>query len=214
VDIKRARFRADSTPQDDKLVSCLRKNCRGIRNALLSNATSPSATNDTASASRKRTRSTRLRQDNEVDYVEASEDDEAEETDQEQKQADVNSVAAFNKQPQGVRGRGRGRPRKIKSAAIIQGESDDDAQKSEVDEHVAGATRRTRSHSRVRQDPPVKIASIKPVSTASTSTSRSPAKKEKKPTAKVAAEESEVDTADEKRPLKATPRKKRKTKSS
>ncbi|EKM60004.1 uncharacterized protein PHACADRAFT_85695 [Phanerochaete carnosa HHB-10118-sp] len=31
TDIKRARFRADSTLQDDKLVSCLRLNCHGIR---------------------------------------------------------------------------------------------------------------------------------------------------------------------------------------
>ncbi|CAL1700060.1 unnamed protein product [Somion occarium] len=29
TDIKRARFRADSTPQNDKLVSCLRLNCHG-----------------------------------------------------------------------------------------------------------------------------------------------------------------------------------------
>ncbi|KAI0337914.1 hypothetical protein BDW22DRAFT_1432927 [Trametopsis cervina] len=31
TDIKRARFRADSTPLDDKLTSCLRLNCHGIR---------------------------------------------------------------------------------------------------------------------------------------------------------------------------------------
>ena len=34
TDIRRARFRADSTPQDDKLVSCLRLNCHGIRAQL------------------------------------------------------------------------------------------------------------------------------------------------------------------------------------
>ncbi|KAI0737731.1 hypothetical protein C8Q80DRAFT_301484 [Daedaleopsis nitida] len=34
TDIKRARFRQDSTPQDDKLVSCLRLNCHGIRAQL------------------------------------------------------------------------------------------------------------------------------------------------------------------------------------
>ncbi|KZT71531.1 hypothetical protein DAEQUDRAFT_736704 [Daedalea quercina L-15889] len=34
TDIKRARFRADSTPTDDKLVSCLRLNCHGIRDQL------------------------------------------------------------------------------------------------------------------------------------------------------------------------------------
>ncbi len=33
-DIKRARFRADSTVQDDKLVSCLRLNCHNIRDKL------------------------------------------------------------------------------------------------------------------------------------------------------------------------------------
>ncbi|KAH8096656.1 hypothetical protein BXZ70DRAFT_945552 [Cristinia sonorae] len=34
TDVKRARFRADSTPQDDKLVSCLRHNCHGIRDTM------------------------------------------------------------------------------------------------------------------------------------------------------------------------------------
>ncbi|VDB91515.1 unnamed protein product [Peniophora sp. CBMAI 1063] len=34
TDIKRARFRADSTPTDDKLKSCLRLNCHGVRDAL------------------------------------------------------------------------------------------------------------------------------------------------------------------------------------
>jgi len=34
TDIKRARFRTDSTPQDDKLTSCLRLNCHGIRDQL------------------------------------------------------------------------------------------------------------------------------------------------------------------------------------
>ncbi|KAH9938055.1 uncharacterized protein B0H18DRAFT_965290 [Fomitopsis serialis] len=34
TDIKRARFRADSTPTNDKLVSCLRRNCHGIRDQL------------------------------------------------------------------------------------------------------------------------------------------------------------------------------------
>ncbi|RDX53707.1 hypothetical protein OH76DRAFT_1398823 [Lentinus brumalis] len=34
TDIKRAKFRADSTPHDDKLVSCLRLNCHGIRAQL------------------------------------------------------------------------------------------------------------------------------------------------------------------------------------
>ena len=34
TDIKRARFRADSTIYDDKLTSCLKLNCRGIRDRL------------------------------------------------------------------------------------------------------------------------------------------------------------------------------------
>jgi len=34
TDIKRARFRADSSPADDKLVSCIRLNCHGVRDAL------------------------------------------------------------------------------------------------------------------------------------------------------------------------------------
>ncbi|KAI0650377.1 hypothetical protein C8Q79DRAFT_382010 [Trametes meyenii] len=57
TDIKRARFRADSTPQNDKLVSCLRLNCHGIRSQLPRGAR----------ATRKRPRST--------NYKEASTDD-------------------------------------------------------------------------------------------------------------------------------------------
>ncbi|KAH9947215.1 hypothetical protein B0H21DRAFT_856268 [Amylocystis lapponica] len=34
TDIKRARFRADSTPQNDKLTSCLRLNCHGVRDRM------------------------------------------------------------------------------------------------------------------------------------------------------------------------------------
>ncbi|KAI1796039.1 hypothetical protein LXA43DRAFT_650035 [Ganoderma leucocontextum] len=52
TDIKRARFRADSTPQEDKLVSCLRLNCHGIR------ATMPRG----ARPSRKRPRSMNLKE--------------------------------------------------------------------------------------------------------------------------------------------------------
>jgi len=61
TDIKRARWRADSTPQDDKLVSCLRKNCNNIRSRL---ASSPPAKPPSSSSAprrppvqRKRTRS-------------------------------------------------------------------------------------------------------------------------------------------------------------
>ncbi|KAI0677189.1 hypothetical protein C8Q78DRAFT_1180395 [Trametes maxima] len=57
TDIKRARFRADSTPQNDKLVSCLRLNCHGIRSQLPRGART----------TRKRPRST--------NYKEASTDD-------------------------------------------------------------------------------------------------------------------------------------------
>ncbi|KAM5534421.1 hypothetical protein V8D89_011888 [Ganoderma adspersum] len=52
TDIKRARFRADSTPQEDKLVSCLRLNCHGIR------ATMPRG----ARSTRKRPRSMNLKE--------------------------------------------------------------------------------------------------------------------------------------------------------
>lgn len=52
TDIKRARFRADSTPQEDKLVSCLRLNCHGIR------ATMPRGVRST----RKRPRSMNLKE--------------------------------------------------------------------------------------------------------------------------------------------------------
>ncbi|KAI0638536.1 hypothetical protein C8Q77DRAFT_1047745 [Trametes polyzona] len=61
TDIKRARFRADSTPQDDKLVSCLRLNCHGIRSQL------PRGVRST----RKRPRST--------NYKEASSDEDGSE---------------------------------------------------------------------------------------------------------------------------------------
>ncbi|KAI0089213.1 hypothetical protein BDY19DRAFT_131712 [Irpex rosettiformis] len=40
TDAKRARFRADSTPQDDKLTSCMRLNCHGIRDRRPGRATS------------------------------------------------------------------------------------------------------------------------------------------------------------------------------
>ncbi|KAI0832785.1 hypothetical protein BC628DRAFT_1415032 [Trametes gibbosa] len=61
TDIKRARFRSDSTPQNDKLVSCLRLNCHGIRSQLPRGAR----------ATRKRPRST--------NYKEASTDEDGSE---------------------------------------------------------------------------------------------------------------------------------------
>ncbi|KAI6124217.1 hypothetical protein EDD16DRAFT_1428905, partial [Pisolithus croceorrhizus] len=54
ADTKRARFRADSTIHDDKLTSCLKLNCRGIRDML------PHATRPRRSA-REPSRSSRLR---------------------------------------------------------------------------------------------------------------------------------------------------------
>ncbi|KAI0787228.1 hypothetical protein BC629DRAFT_1582333 [Irpex lacteus] len=60
TDVKRARFRADSTPLDDKLTSCLRLNCHGIRDRMPRRGTS----------TRKRARQT---------YREASTDEEGSE---------------------------------------------------------------------------------------------------------------------------------------
>ncbi|PCH40921.1 hypothetical protein WOLCODRAFT_88910 [Wolfiporia cocos MD-104 SS10] len=63
TDIKRARFRADSTPQDDKLTSCLRFNCHGIRDQL------PRA------STRKRRRSTMVKEpDSDEDASEGESD--------------------------------------------------------------------------------------------------------------------------------------------
>lgn len=63
VDTKRARFRADSTPQDDKLVSCLRLNCHGIRSRI-----------PRASSSRKRARQTYKEQSSDEDDSEGEAD--------------------------------------------------------------------------------------------------------------------------------------------
>lgn len=63
VDIKRARFRADSTPQDDKLVSCLRLNCHGIRSRM-----------PRASSSRKRARQNYREQSEDEDDSEGEAD--------------------------------------------------------------------------------------------------------------------------------------------
>ncbi|KAI0941399.1 hypothetical protein AcV7_002988 [Taiwanofungus camphoratus] len=52
TDIKRARFRADSTPHGDKLISCLRLNCHGIRDQMPRMST------------RKRTRSLNMKDPN------------------------------------------------------------------------------------------------------------------------------------------------------
>ncbi|KAF8433012.1 hypothetical protein L210DRAFT_3507292 [Boletus edulis BED1] len=54
IDIRRARFRADSTMHDDKLTSCLKLNCHGIRDRLprRDSITSPSRNAGASSARR------------------------------------------------------------------------------------------------------------------------------------------------------------------
>ncbi|KAI0797162.1 hypothetical protein C8Q75DRAFT_791004 [Abortiporus biennis] len=53
TDIRRARFRADSSIQDDKLVSCIRLNCHGIRSQLSSRRRSNSPSKKRSRAPKK-----------------------------------------------------------------------------------------------------------------------------------------------------------------
>ena len=54
VDIRRARFRADSTIHDDKLTSCLKLNCRGIRDQLPRRDSRASQSRNVGSSSARR----------------------------------------------------------------------------------------------------------------------------------------------------------------
>ncbi|EIN11044.1 hypothetical protein PUNSTDRAFT_142904 [Punctularia strigosozonata HHB-11173 SS5] len=80
TDIRRARYRADSSPTEDKLISCLSRNCHGIRVQLAAGSASPMI------SARKRTRSTRSRKS--VNLKETSSDDEPMETDEQDPTAD------------------------------------------------------------------------------------------------------------------------------
>ncbi|KAI0775884.1 hypothetical protein BD413DRAFT_469564 [Trametes elegans] len=91
TDIKRARFRADSTPQQDKLVSCLRLNCHGIRSQL------PRGVR----ATRKRPRST--------NYKEASTDDD----DQSEGGSDSGMDEIVGKTASAKKPRGKGKAKAI-----------------------------------------------------------------------------------------------------
>lgn len=107
--MKRARFRADSTPQQDKLVSCLRKNCHGIRSQLPRGART----------TRKRPRST--------NYKEATTD---EDEDASEGGSDSGMDEITGKTPASARkGRGAGKG-KAKATA-------EDAQQMDVDEEPA-----------------------------------------------------------------------------
>ncbi|KZT29499.1 hypothetical protein NEOLEDRAFT_1175180 [Neolentinus lepideus HHB14362 ss-1] len=72
ADVKRARFRADSTPNDDKLISCLKLNCHGVRSQLPRASTPTSslrsrfADNYSPGRTRKRRRSARDKEDQEM----------------------------------------------------------------------------------------------------------------------------------------------------
>ncbi|EPQ58893.1 hypothetical protein GLOTRDRAFT_69896 [Gloeophyllum trabeum ATCC 11539] len=81
TDIKRARFRADSTPTDDKLISCYKLNCHGIRSQLPRASTPTSsprsriADNYSPGRLRKRRRSTRDKEDQEMRSASDAESD-------------------------------------------------------------------------------------------------------------------------------------------
>ncbi|KAJ3478468.1 hypothetical protein NLI96_g9730 [Meripilus lineatus] len=89
TDLKRARFRADSSPQNDKLVSCIRLNCHGIRSTL------PRA------AGRKRARSS-------VNYKESDGDDDASEGEHDSGMEEIVEKAKGKpKTPKSVKGKGK-----------------------------------------------------------------------------------------------------------
>lgn len=118
TDIKRARFRADATPQDDKLVSCLRKNCHNVRSLLIPIVPTASSTTDSMFASRKRTRSTRTREDAELPPA-SDDEDEAQVTDGE------NSIIASIKGRPTTKSRGRPRKSHVRIASTDAGEETD-----------------------------------------------------------------------------------------
>ncbi|KAI0355341.1 hypothetical protein OH77DRAFT_1454530 [Trametes cingulata] len=125
TDIKRARFRADSTPQDDKLVSCLRLNCHGIRSQLPRGART----------TRKRPRST--------NYKEASTDEDAGLS---EGGSDSGMDEIVGKTPAGAkRGRGSGGGKgKAKATATAADEMDVDEEHAEAEAEsasVAGSAR-------------------------------------------------------------------------
>jgi len=99
TDIRRARWRADSTPQDDKLVSCLRKNCHNIRPTL---ASSPSI-KPTSSTSVPRKRTVRRKSTLSVKEVDM-EDHRPQTTDEQPMEVDQDAAS--------VTGSVRGRPKR------------------------------------------------------------------------------------------------------
>ncbi|KAI0371611.1 hypothetical protein BV20DRAFT_941929 [Pilatotrama ljubarskyi] len=117
TDIKRARFRADSTPQDDKLVSCLRLNCHGIRSQLPRGART----------TRKRPRST--------NYKEASTDDDEEGLSEGGSDSGMDEIVG--KTP-AKRGRGKG---KAKATVADEMDVDDDHAGEAESASVAGSAR-------------------------------------------------------------------------
>ncbi|OJT11377.1 hypothetical protein TRAPUB_12104 [Trametes pubescens] len=115
TDVKRARFRADSTPQQDKLVSCLRKNCHGIRSQLPRGART----------TRKRPRST--------NYKEATTD---EDEDASEGGSDSGMDEITGKTPASAR---KGRKGKAKAAAEDAQQMDVDEEPAGESASVAGS---------------------------------------------------------------------------
>ncbi|EJF62271.1 hypothetical protein DICSQDRAFT_169303 [Dichomitus squalens LYAD-421 SS1] len=133
TDIKRARFRADSTPHDDRLVSCLRLNCHGIR------ATMPRG----ARSVRKRPRSVNLKEaSTEEDESEGEPDSGVDEI------VGKTASASGRGRPKGSKNKDKGKGKgKARATAADADEDEDEHDQMDVDEpqaesaSVAGSVR-------------------------------------------------------------------------
>ncbi|KAH6914641.1 hypothetical protein BKA70DRAFT_1368569 [Coprinopsis sp. MPI-PUGE-AT-0042] len=179
TDLKRARFRADSTPQDDKLKSCTRMKCS---RPPVSQASESTATPSVRSgAPRKRKRNTRAS----IDYREAPDEDEDEEAAERKRDEDfivdddAKSAGSASKRrpkdPSATRGRGRGRSgagasgggrKKVFKSKEEIDEKDDDDDSMQVDEPQAGPSNITVSPRSPPASPAPKPDSANPPSTA------------------------------------------------
>ncbi|KAG2013107.1 hypothetical protein CC2G_010046 [Coprinopsis cinerea AmutBmut pab1-1] len=184
TDYKRARFRADSTPQDDKLVSCHRLKC--FRPPVSQGSTVASSVRSPPAA-RKRKRNVKS-----VDYREPDDDDDMEGPDEEKPGDDdddaksTTSVKRRRKDSSGAvisskgKGKGPGRPRKrtIKSKEEVDDEADQDAM--DVDQPPAATS--ISAIGSIPRSPPAspRRKPVSSASTASTSVSAPPGPLKKK----------------------------------
>ncbi|CAL1700056.1 unnamed protein product [Somion occarium] len=183
TDIKRARFRADSTPQNDKLVSCLRLNCHGIRSQM------------PRSSTRKRPR-------NSIQYKEASSEDDGSEGEHDSGMEEI-----VGKKIKKTKGKGKA---KAKEASEDEDKMDVDEQNEEKAEEesvgqaesasksgsVRGRAKSKPSASRPRARPP---KSKKDGEEASASASAPPKRKSRPPKSKALVKTDSMPTAAEKR---------------